>query len=147
MTSRKYLTYVGVGILAIGLLIGVVFGCGAFIHEVTKERPHFNSGEIVQRDYIAQHYDDYTTQQYAGETCSGSGSSRNCTPFYITVFHHEFVPDRWRIQIENCHVNHKDGSPWMTKQGTNKCFKKWVDVDGIVYNNKASRMGVMWNDA
>lgn len=145
MNLKRYEYWVGGTVLGLAILVGLFFGIKAIVHQVTMERPHFSSGEIVQRHDDPAHYDDWIEQRWIGQTCSGSGSNQTCTQLYMPVFHHDFVPEAWSIQIENCHVNHKDGSPWMTKQGTNKCFKKWIDVDGSTYNSKAARMGVTWN--
>lgn len=134
MTTNRYLTYVGGGILVIGILIGIVFGCKAFIHEVTKERPHFNSGKVVNRDFRPSHYDDWMENRWIGEVCYGSGTNRNCTQQYMQVWHHDYVPDRWEIQIQNCNVNHKDGTQWVDKTGAAKCFEKWLGVDQNDYN-------------
>lgn len=139
--AQFLMTYTQYKKLAFIVVIGIV---GLFLagwlgkvvwHEATKERPHFSSGQIVKKDFDPAHYDDYTTQQYVGESCSGSGNNRTCTAQYVTVWHHEYVPDRWSVQIKNCNVYHKNGNLWLDKQSNPKCFKKWVGVDGGSYNS------------
>lgn len=129
----------GIGaLLILGALMAVIllgFGAKAAVHEITKERPHFSTGIVVDKDFNPAHYDDYTTQQYVGETCYGTGTNRNCQSNYITIYHHDYVPDDWNVRIENCNVYHKDGRLWVDKHGKAKCFKKWIDVDQSTYNS------------
>lgn len=133
--TLKQLSHYGLAVLlAIGLMSGLFFGIKAIVHEATKERPHFNTGKIMQKDYHAAHYNDWLENRYIGQSCSGSGSTQVCTSLYMPVWHHDYVPDSWSIQIENCNVLHKDGRQWVDKQGNNKCFKKWIDVDQTTYN-------------
>lgn len=128
ITLRQlYLGFLGF-VVALGLLTGLFYGCKAVIHQITKERPHFTTGTVLQREFHPAHYDDWIEQRYMGETCSGSGDNRTCTSIYMPVYHHDYVPDDWNIQIQNCNVMHKDGSQWVDKHGANKCFKKWVGV-------------------
>jgi hypothetical protein len=120
-----------------GVLILFALGLGAKAawHEMTKERPHFNTGKIIQKDFNPSHYDSVPRQQYAGEDCTtDSRGTRSCTPHYITVYDQVFVPDDWNVQIQNCNVMHKNGTQWVNKDGTPKCFHKWVDVDQTTYN-------------
>jgi hypothetical protein len=134
LTVTQYKHYI---LIVVAIIIGlclVGFAGKVIWHEATKERPHFNTGSIVNKNFDPAHYDDYTTQQYVGETCNGTGASQVCTSNYVTVWHHDYVPDNWSIQIENCNVYHKNGDLWVDKHGNAKCFKKWLDVDHGAYD-------------
>lgn len=136
MTNLTLHTYLKVlGVVVVGLIVITLagFGAKAAYHEITKERPHFNTGTIIQKDFDPAHYDDYTTQQYMGQTCYGSGTTQTCTDNYMTVYHHDYVPDSWSVRIQNCNVYHKNGSLWVDKRGNAKCFHKWIDVDQSYY--------------
>lgn len=142
MTLERYLKLVGLGCAGVVVLILLFFGGKALWHEATKERPHFNTGKVVQRDYEAAHNESRTRQVYDGEDCYttgyGDNQRRECSPSYRTEWYSVYVPASWSIQIENCNVFHKDGTQWVdSKTGSNKCFKKWVDVDETTYNRSA----------
>lgn len=139
LTLRHYMVGLGVVVGAVVLLFALGVGAKAAYHEITKERPHFNTGVVINKDFDPAHYDDYATQQYTGESCYGTGTSRTCTSNYITIWHHDYVPDNWSVQIKNCNVMHKNGTLWVDKHGAAKCFKKWIDVDNSFY--KSLRIG------
>lgn len=132
---------VAVGFVAILLLVVLGFGAKAALHEITKERPHFNTGTVIQKDFTPAHTDMVPQQQYAGEDCTSRYDSytksytRSCSPRYITIWVPRYVPDAWDIEIQNCNVYHKDGRLWVDKQGNAKCFKKWISVDQTTYTN------------
>lgn len=137
MTVRTYGKVVGGIIVGLLLLFVLIIGGKAVFHEITKERPHYNTGTVIEREYVPAHTDLVPQQQYVGEDCSYDSytKSESCSARYITVFVNEFVPDDWNIRIENCHVLHKNGDLWVDKQGNAKCFHKWIDVDHETYNS------------
>lgn len=151
ITLKSYGLYLLGGVAAIGVVIGIVFGCAAFVHEVTKERPHFNSGKVIERNYEPAHNEPRSRQVYDGEDCTSSYDSytktykESCWPRYRTEWYMVFVPDYWSIKIENCNVFHKDGTQWVDKKtNTPKCFTKWLSVDGIAFNSPTTKLGVVY---
>lgn len=142
MTLATYKKYAIIGLASVvGLFLFGVIAKAAW-HEATKERPHFSSGKVIERDFTPAHTEMIPQQQYVGETCSSysnaDGSSyRSCSPNYITIMVPNHVPDDWDVRIENCNVFHKDGTQWANKDGSAKCFKKWIDVDESTYNRYA----------
>lgn len=141
---RRYLTYIGFGLAIIAALVGIGFGCAAFIHEATKERPNFNTGQVVDRHYSPAHTDLIPQLQYAGESCyyNSSSKSNSCTPQYRTVLIPIFVSDKWSIQIKNCSVFKKDQTQWVNKDGSPACFTKWITVDQTQYDQ--IQLGEQW---
>lgn len=139
-TPKQLGLFAAIGFGAILLLLLVGFGAKAAFHEITKERPHFNTGTVINKDFTPAHTDMVPQQQYAGEDCTSTYDSytksynRTCSPRYITIWVPVFVPDDWDIEIQNCNVYHKDGRLWVDKDGDAKCFKKWIDVDQTTYS-------------
>jgi hypothetical protein len=141
-TYKRYGIYTGVALV---VLVGLFFLIKFIVHQATMERPHYNSGKIVQRDYSPAHTDMVPQQRFTGETCETVNKVEECTPHYMMVLVPVYYPSSWSIQIENCNVHHKDGSQWVDKKtGAAKCFSKWVGVDETAYNSKTTQMGVVW---
>lgn len=145
ITLRQYAAGVIGLVVVAAIILGMFFFVKFLVHEATKERPHFNTGTIIQREYNPAHYDDWTEHRWIGQICSGSGTSRTCIDQYMWVQHHDYVPDDYDIRIENCEVHRKDGTVWVDKHGNAKCFHKWIDVDVTVYHNPNTAMGKIWN--
>lgn len=144
MSLQNYTRYLVVGVGALVVLVLLGFGAKAAFHEITKERPHFSTGTVINRDYSPAHTEQRSRRQYAGEDChTDYQGHEECSSRYITVWYDVYVPDDWDIQIQNCNVSHKDGTQWVDKEGQPKCFKKWIDVDQMSYN--ATTIGEQWN--
>lgn len=132
--TKKFLFIVGAvlgGILGIAVLF---VSCSAAVKFALKERPSFNVGTVIERDYDHAWTEFGFRQQYSGESCTQIGDVRSCTPQYITVPYTIHHPEQWDIKIRNCNVAKKDGTIWVDKEGHPKCFTKWVGVDETSYN-------------
>lgn len=78
------------GFLAAVFVVLLLAGCGP------------QSGTVVDKHFEPAHDETRFRQQWAGETCSGTGTTRICTPLYIQVPYIEHVPDRWSFTLRNC---------------------------------------------
>lgn len=99
-------------VLLIALLVFVVLAC----------TPPVRSGKVVEKHFTPAHEETYTTQQYNGQTCTGSGSSRICTPQYSTVWHTRWVPDRFELKLRHCESSLEGAA------GPEECREGWIDV-------------------
>lgn len=137
---KRNLLIIAAGVILILVLAGITFGGKWVYREATKERPHWSTGKVIQKDYQPAHSEDRTRQVYAGESCSSiydystKTYNRTCTPQYRTEWYTVDIPDHWWIRIENCNVSKKDGTIWSHKDGTPKCFKKWVGIYEEAYD-------------
>ncbi len=86
----------------------IVVGCGKGVE----------NGEVVGKKFVKSHYTTAYNSVYTGQTCSGSGENRFCSPNYIYVPYQKYHPDAWYPHLKN-----SEG-----KTG-------WLSVDTITYNN------------
>lgn len=108
------------------------------------ESAKFDSGQIIDRNYSEAHTDLVPQLQYAGQTCNTINNVQSCSPRFVPVLIPVYVPAAWKIKIQNCNVTRKDGSMWVNKDGSNKCFTKWIHVDETTYNNPNTSEGETW---
>ena len=141
---KRNLLILAAGVILLLLLVGIAFGGKWVYHEATKERPNWSTGQIIAKEFHPAHQETRSRQQYAGEDCHYSTltKSSECEPHYITVFYNVTVPDKWEIRIQNCSVAKKDGTIWSHKDGTPKCFKKWVTIYQTAYDRV--KIGQTW---
>lgn len=80
-----------IGLIAVLSVLLVLTACGEKVE----------SGEVIDKQFVAAHQTTEYNQVYLGNICSGSGTSQICTPNYTYIPYQQHHPDAWFLKLKN----------------------------------------------
>lgn len=116
---KRLLTAVTAILLAFGLA-----GCAS--------DPSFSTGKVVDKFYQPER--DWNSFEYSPACGMGFDGQYTCGKYkFQNVHHHQSL--MYQLRLENCQVSDKNGNTIVKKDGSAKCFRKWIDIDPAHYYN------------